>query len=98
MRRAASTKPEWIGEDDQLIGIQLGADFTAEHELGIKELKQTLGIMSREDAKKKKVFGAPCYTIQDANPDHFLFVETKTTLQLPLPQGEGFVPNFQRSG
>tara|TARA_B100001778_G_scaffold330827_1_gene333971 strand:- start:2677 stop:3564 length:888 start_codon:yes stop_codon:yes gene_type:complete len=78
-RTGGSSKPDWVGIDGQVVGIQLGADFCAEHEFGIKDMKRSLGIMDRDEAKKKKVFGLPRYRIGEVNPDHFLFVETKTT-------------------
>jgi hypothetical protein len=79
MRRAVAEKPQWVGTKEGLIGIQLGADFTAEHEWGIKDMKRSLGIMSKEDADKKKVFGSKRFKVSGVNPDHFLFRETKTT-------------------
>lgn len=40
----STNNAEFITDGDTFIGINLGADFTAEHEWGIKELKGKLGI------------------------------------------------------
>jgi hypothetical protein len=47
MRR--TFKPTWIiNKKDELVGINLGADYCAEHEFGISYLKTILGINDRE--------------------------------------------------
>jgi len=66
-RTGGSSKPEWIEIDDNFIGIAMGADFTSEHEWGIKDMKRDLGIMSLEYAEKKKVFGSKRYQVKDAD-------------------------------
>lgn len=40
----SGNKPNWIMEGERVIGLDLSADFTAEHEWGIDRLRRTLGI------------------------------------------------------
>lgn len=57
--------PTWLKDDaGKVIALNLGADFTAEHEWGINELRRTLGIdgvveqrFAREKPKYKKPHG-----------------------------------------
>ena len=61
----AGTKPEWLKVDGKLIGVNLGADYCAEHEWGIRGLKGLFGIdgatpeYSREKPKYTKPAGLP---------------------------------------
>lgn len=65
----AGMKPEWLVVGDTMIGISLGADYCAEHEWGIGQLKHTLGIdgakarYSRERVQYTKPHGLPRRTI-----------------------------------
>lgn len=78
MRRSGgSSKPEWIEMDGNFIGIAMGADFTSEHEWGIKEMKRDLGIMSLEDAEKKKVFGEKRYKVSSQTENKIFYKEKK---------------------
>lgn len=43
MRR--TNNPQWLIKDGKFIGVGLGADFTAEHEWGIKDLKNHFGVI-----------------------------------------------------
>lgn len=47
MRRGM--RPQWVLSDGKLVGIDLSADYTGEHEFGIASLKRMLGIS--DDAK-----------------------------------------------
>lgn len=61
----AGMKPEWLKIDGKLIGVNLGADYCAEHEWGIGALKGLFGIdgatprSSREKPKFTKPAGLP---------------------------------------
>lgn len=61
----AGTNPEWLKIDGKLIGINLGADYCAEHEWGIRGLQGLLGMdgarpeFSREKPKFTKPAGLP---------------------------------------
>lgn len=80
MRRSGSEKPGWVVDDNGvLIGIQLGADYCAEHECGIKGIKRELGILSKDECDEQQIFGADRYTVLAVNTDQFHFRETKTT-------------------
>jgi len=59
-------------EDDnkQMIAINLGADFTAEHEWGIKDLYRTLGVENDE-----KVLGIDRYRVNNPNMDQIVIIE-----------------------
>jgi len=60
MRRAMDSK--FVFDGDVLIGINLGADFTSEHEWGIKGIKQSFGIPSGKNdfgVKRRKVTCVP---------------------------------------
>ena len=46
--RRASYKTDWLVEDTNYMGINLGADFTSEHERGIKKIYQLLSV--KDDA------------------------------------------------
>lgn len=50
MRRTTSDK-DWIEENETFVGVNLGFDFCAEHEWGIKTLKRKLGIVGTSDSK-----------------------------------------------
>jgi len=80
MRRTAtaSNKPEWLLIDDELIGIQLGADFTAEHERGIENINKALDIIGNEKGERTKIFGVDRYKIKP-KPDNFFFREQRSS-------------------
>ena len=40
----AARNAAWLVENNKLMGLNLGSDFTAEHEWGIKDLKKSFGI------------------------------------------------------
>jgi len=67
MRRAYDSEL-WI-ENGEVIGINLGADFTSEHEWGIKGIKQSFGVES-----ESKELGIEARMISNC-PDNLLFVE-----------------------
>tara|TARA_B100000614_G_scaffold262909_1_gene300571 strand:+ start:116830 stop:117651 length:822 start_codon:yes stop_codon:yes gene_type:complete len=56
----------------------LGADFCAEHEFGIKRLREMLGIIDRDKADRTKVFGADRYKVNAVDPKLFWFKELKS--------------------
>ncbi len=61
----------WMFDDkDKLIAINLGADFTAEHEWGIQKLNRTLGV-----AEDDKVLGIERYRITLPHPECVLLFE-----------------------
>jgi hypothetical protein len=45
----------WLEQDGKVFGVNLGSDFTSEHEWGIKELNERLGVES--EAPKKNFLG-----------------------------------------
>lgn len=55
--RQAFRDVDWIEDEGKIVGICLGYDYCAEHEWGIKGIKQTLGIWSGDPKTEKKVFG-----------------------------------------
>lgn len=57
-------------ENKQMIACNLGADFTAEHEFGIKDLFQTLGVSNDEG-----IVGIERYRIRDPKMDQIAFIE-----------------------
>jgi hypothetical protein len=57
-------------ENNQMIACNLGADFTAEHEWGIKELYQTLGVKN-----DKNVMGIDRYRICEPKMDNIVLIE-----------------------
>ena len=61
-------------ENNNLIGIDLGWDFTAEHERGISKIKDLFGIKNKS-TKLKKVFGVENRTI-NLVPNNLIFVKT----------------------
>lgn len=67
----------WLETDEknphlsQFMGINLGSDFTAEHEWGIKELNSILGI------KNSDVIGIYRYKVGDINENTIDFIEGK---------------------
>lgn len=67
----------WMEHEGKLIAINLGADFTAEHEWGIKELQQTLGVNP-----DPKVLGIERFRIRKSNNDCVLLVENKKDVSL----------------
>lgn len=69
MRRGHDSS--WMEDDNkQMIAINLGADFTAEHEWGIKELHQTLGVTDDEN-----VMGMERYRIRKPKMDNIVLIE-----------------------
>jgi hypothetical protein len=95
MRRANDSK-FWI-EDGVLIGLNLGADFTAEHEWGIKGIKKLFGI-----APKDTDFGLIRSMITNVPADS-IFGWTKGN----MPESQGFylldtwngkIPDFSKEG
>ncbi len=75
MRR--SFKPKWlIADDGSLYGINIGADFCAEHEWGIKELNSMLGI----ESNNPKVFGVDKRSVRELPEKavHFIDIKGKT--------------------
>jgi len=57
-------------ENDHMIAINLGADFTAEHEWGIKDLYRTLGIKHDES-----VLGIERYRVTLPHPESVILIE-----------------------
>lgn len=64
-----------LGEDGETVGINLGADFTAEHEWGIKRIKSALGIPETVDRENA---GLAARTISSV-PEGYLFYEKGAT-------------------
>lgn len=61
----------WLEDDNkQMVAINLGADFTAEHEWGIKDLYQTLGVKNDE-----KVMGIERYRVCNPKMDNIVVIE-----------------------
>lgn len=61
----------WLEDDNkQMVACNLGSDFTAEHEWGIKELYQTLGVKNNE-----KVMGIERYRVSNPMMDNIVFIE-----------------------
>lgn len=46
-------KPEWLELEGKLIGISLSADFCAEHEWGIDDLKRMLGVDGQKERSSR---------------------------------------------
>ena len=67
MRRATSNYSILVNEDE-FVGISLGADFTSEHEWGIKGMRETFGIPE----SSKKTMGVKSRTITHC-PNTLLF-------------------------
>lgn len=44
MKRTGSMRPDWIDDAGKMVGIYMGADFTSEHEWGIKGIQKQLGL------------------------------------------------------
>jgi hypothetical protein len=57
-------------ENKQMIACNLGADFTAEHEWGIKDLHQTLGVSNDEN-----VMGIERYRVRNPKMDQIVLIE-----------------------
>ena len=53
--RSGSHDANILIHDDEFIGVNLGWDFTAEHEWGIKDLTRDFGILGT--SRNKSVFG-----------------------------------------
>lgn len=62
----------------------LGADFCAEHEFGIKRLREMLGIIDREKADRTKVFGAKRYKVNSVNPANLWFKQLRSRSEAVL--------------
>lgn len=61
----------WMEDDNkQMIACNLGADFTAEHEWGIKELYETLGVKN-----DPKVMGIERYRVQKPRMEQIALIE-----------------------
>jgi hypothetical protein len=61
----------WLeNENKEMIGINLGADFTAEHEWGIEDLYRTLGVSNDES-----VMGIERYRVRKPNTDVITLIE-----------------------
>lgn len=74
MRRAYDSEILMVGET--FIGINLGADYTAEHERGIGDIRSALGIPS--DLTIRKLQGIKGRTITKFDPKRFFFEKGKT--------------------
>lgn len=68
MRRGS--RSGWMEHEGKLIAVNLGADFCAEHEWGIKGLKQALGVNDNPDT-----LGVERFRITRLNPAGLQFVE-----------------------
>jgi hypothetical protein len=66
---------EWLkNEDGTLVGINLGADYCAEHEHGIAALKTILGV---NDSPKSEVLGIERRRITNINLEQMTFLDSK---------------------
>jgi hypothetical protein len=72
-------KNGWLEtEDKQMVGINLGADYCAEHEWGTSDLRETLGV-----SDDKNVMGIERYRISNPKVEHiFLREENKNNAAL----------------
>jgi hypothetical protein len=57
VRRSILKEPEWVftDNDDSLAGIALGSDATAEHEWGVKPMKQAFGLDESKDGIERRI-------------------------------------------
>jgi hypothetical protein len=76
--------PEFIIDEGVFIGINLGADFCAEHEQGIAGIRSTLGIPT--DTMLPENQGIKGRTITKFNPASFFFEKGKTHSCLTFDQ------------
>ena len=75
MRRSHDSE-WWLGDNGELIGINLGADFTSEHEWGIKGINRSLGIT--DDVS---ILGIKKRTVSKFPQDNIIFESCKINKQ-----------------
>lgn len=68
-------------EENTLIGVNLGYDFCAEHEWGVRGIKRALGIWSGDPETEKRVMGFD--RVRVTNADSVRFIEHKTKYLKP---------------
>lgn len=93
MRKAHNNN--WLIQNGKFVGVNLGADFCAEHEWGIKDLKRILGVNDEDE----KSFGIEKRRAKKVKPENVALVENGDILSL-LVDGEysvkSMVENFQK--
>lgn len=72
--KPATNDTSFIYDEDNFIGINLGWDFTAEHECGIKEIKDRFGISNKSTFLNKK-FGVETREVTKI-PNELFFAPT----------------------
>lgn len=77
MRLAYHDKDFIYDDDKNIIGVCLGYDHCAEHEWGVKDIKQALGIWSGDPKTEKRVMGFDRVRVTNADSIHFIEHETK---------------------
>ncbi len=63
MRRGQ--KPRFLEHEGVLVGVNLGADFCAEHEWGIKKIARSFGLPTTEQSDMDGVFGPKRLTVTE---------------------------------
>lgn len=82
----------WLLDDEgKLIGISLGADFTAEHEWGIKDIQAGFGISS-----DLKIFGIARRLVSKKPVDRIYFKETATKSILIFHNSSWFAEDLKK--
>jgi hypothetical protein len=57
----AGIEPQWFMDGERVVGLNLSADFTAEHEWGIDRLRRTLGIDGvKVEGEDRLRYSKPC--------------------------------------
>lgn len=68
MRTGTSNLNLWRNEQEKLIGLSLGWDFTAEHEWGIEEIQQAFGLETRSVDVRGAKLGLARLSVTDIPP------------------------------
>lgn len=90
MRRCGSEGAQWIVCDNKFFGVILAADYCAEHEWGIKDLKQEFGIPTPD--VKEPPFGIERMAATQV-PRHIFFDKTRLIVD---QYGDNYSPSELR--
>lgn len=88
MRKARDAS--WIKNGkDEICGINLGADFVAEHEWGIKRLKSRFNMLAEDDVRLEDKFGIERRRLNKPTEDCVILFEAGDTLVLMVDSSYG---------
>jgi hypothetical protein len=96
--KPACINKEWLfNKDGQFMGVCLGADWVAEHEHGIADLKMEFGIISHQSSLTSKIFGLEARKTHRV-PDSFKVIKKDGYSSIGVHDNPRYLENVMKDG